>query len=836
LPFNANSIEAGGLSSGTTNYFVACAMNAGGLTVGNVVSFTTSGVSTTPYASAVTSSTATLNDMVNPAGVDTQAWFQYSTTNSSYLNCISATLTPQQDVGSSSTLVAYSANISGLISNTTYYFVACASTTGGSESATASFTTSQPESVSTPSTPTGPTSGTAGTAYTYNTGGASDSLGNPVQYQFNWGDGTSTGWLPVGTTSEGHHWSSSGSYSVTAQAESATNPSVVSATSAALTVTITTGGGTLPDLVFSELTGPNTGNPGGAIYAAAAVTNQGTAGSGSFQLEFYFSPTSNFSPATAIDTGWGCAEDSLNAGDSESCIGPIGIPATLAPGTWYLAAAAEINTQVVSWGVASTGPVIMAALPTILGTGSDGNLYSIIPSTGATIPIGALPTVMSGIAYNGTLYALSSPPASVLYTINPNTGAGAPVGIGTGLNLNALAFGPNGTLYAAGGDSLYTINTSTGGATLVGNGTGSGVYQSSGDLAFVPGEPLYLTSAGSSGDQLFEVSPVTGQGTLVGSIGFSSVLGLAYYNGTAYGFTAGGQVLTINQSTGEADEIASYTPGFNGATVLAATGTSIPSDFSHNGHPDVIWEEPTVGWAQIWYLGGPQGVTITGAANLTQANPWQIVGIGDFNGDGNPDVVWQDPVHGAVQVWYLGGPLGNQLIGAADITSSNPWRVVSVADFNGDGHPDLLWQDPTSGFAQIWYLGGPQGTTLLGAANLDQTNPWRIVGTADFNGDGIPDVLWQDPVSGAVQIWYMGGNTPGAQGSQLISAVNLTGSMTTKVVAIADFDLDGHPDVVFQDPITGAATVYYYTGAQGTTPDGTAVLSAGNPWYIAGPH
>jgi hypothetical protein len=82
----------------------------------------------------------------------------------------------------------------------------------------------------------------------------------------------------------------------------------------------------------------------------------------------------------------------------------------------------------------------------------------------------------------------------------------------------------------------------------------------------------------------------------------------------------------------------------------------------------------------------------------------------------------------------------------------------------------------------------------------------------------------------------MGGTTPGSQGTQLISAVNLTGAMTTKLVAIADFNQDGHPDVVFQDPATGAATVYYYSGPLGTIPAGTAVLSTGNPWYIAGPH
>ena len=258
-------------------------------------------------------------------------------------------------------------------------------------------------------------------------------------------------------------------------------------------------------------------------------------------------------------------------------------------------------------------------------------------------------------------------------------------------------------------------------------------------------------------------------------------------------------------------------------------------DFNGGPGPDVIWQDPKSGFAQVWYLGGPQGVTVTGAANLTQSNTWHIVGVGDFDGNGTPDVLWQDPVSGALQVWFLGGPGGNLLTGAVNITNGNAWRVVSVADFNQDGHPDLLWQDPASGFSQIWYMGGPEGITFLSAADLDQTNPWRIVGSADFNGDGVPDVLWQDPTTGTVQIWYMGGTQPGAQGSQLQSAANLT-SNPWHIVALADFNLDGHPDVVFQDPVSGAAQVFFYTGAQGTTLSGTAALSGPNPWYIAGPH
>ncbi|HTT61753.1 MAG TPA: VCBS repeat-containing protein, partial [Bryobacteraceae bacterium] len=74
----------------------------------------------------------------------------------------------------------------------------------------------------------------------------------------------------------------------------------------------------------------------------------------------------------------------------------------------------------------------------------------------------------------------------------------------------------------------------------------------------------------------------------------------------------------------------------------------------------------------------------------------------------------------------------------------------------------------------------------------------------------------------------------GHEGSVLQSAKNLT-SNSWHVVAIADFNQDGHPDVVFQSPTNGAAQVFYYTGAQGTTYSGSAVLSSGNTWYIAGP-
>ena len=255
------------------------------------------------------------------------------------------------------------------------------------------------------------------------------------------------------------------------------------------------------------------------------------------------------------------------------------------------------------------------------------------------------------------------------------------------------------------------------------------------------------------------------------------------------------------------------------------------ADFNGDGRLDAIWQDPVSGLAQIWLLAGTQGAGVIGAVNLTASNPWRIAGVGDFNQDGRPDVVWQDPVSGAAQVWFLGGAQGNVVTGAAVLSTGNSWRIMSVADFNGDGRADLIWQDPVSGLAQIWLLGGAQGTAVTSAINLTASNSWRIVGTGDFNQDGRPDVLWQDTVSGTTQVWFLGG----AQGNVVLSAVNLAGANSWRIAAAGDFNGDGRVDVVWQDPVSGTSQFWFLGGAQGTTVLGSASLSGSNAWRIAGP-
>ncbi len=84
------------------------------------------------------------------------------------------------------------------------------------------------------------------------------------------------------------------------------------------------------------------------------------------------------------------------------------------------------------------------------------------------------------------------------------------------------------------------------------------------------------------------------------------------------------------------------------------------------------------------------------------------------------------------------------------------WSVAGVADFNGDGLGDILWRD-TAGDYAIWLMNGATVTSAVGLGNVSPTT-WSVVGTGDFNGDGMADILWRD-TSGDMSIWFMNGTT-----------------------------------------------------------------------------
>jgi sugar lactone lactonase YvrE len=147
--------------------------------------------------------------------------------------------------------------------------------------------------------------------------------------------------------------------------------------------------------------------------------------------------------------------------------------------------------------------------------------------------------------------------------------------------------------------------------------------------------------------------------------------------------------------------------------------------------------------------------------------------------------------------------------------------VIPGFDINGDGKSDILWQNPASGDLWVWFM---NGTAVTGAAAIGSPTTWRVPGVADFNGDGKPDILWQEPTSGDLWVWFMNGTAQ-------IGAAPLGGSTTWRVVGTGDFNGDGKPDILWQEPTSGDLWVWFMNGAVQT---GAAPLGGATTWKVVG--
>jgi hypothetical protein len=157
------------------------------------------------------------------------------------------------------------------------------------------------------------------------------------------------------------------------------------------------------------------------------------------------------------------------------------------------------------------------------------------------------------------------------------------------------------------------------------------------------------------------------------------------------------------------------------------------ADFDGDGHPDILWENMSTGQLIVWYMNGTSQKSASGVF-ATIPLDCRVAGTGDFNLDGHPDLVLENMKTGAVSIWYLGGTGGTSIVSksGAFITIPNvSWQIVSTGDMNGDGHPDLTWHNSVTGQTIVWLMGGAGGTTQLSAGaplNVSPKTAWSIVG------------------------------------------------------------------------------------------------------------
>ena len=185
-------------------------------------------------------------------------------------------------------------------------------------------------------------------------------------------------------------------------------------------------------------------------------------------------------------------------------------------------------------------------------------------------------------------------------------------------------------------------------------------------------------------------------------------------------------------------------------------------DPNGDGHPDLLWRHDTNGSLANWRM---QGTTRVSGDPLSPGvvadNDWQIAAVADLNRDGRPDLVWQHITQGLISVWLMNGTtlVDGRLLTPSTVADTN-WRIVGSGDFNLDGNADLVWQHQTSGQASIWFMNGTAlvSGTLLSPPGVADTN-WQIRAVTDLNSDGQPDLVWQNTSTGYLAAWLMNGTS-----------------------------------------------------------------------------
>jgi hypothetical protein len=264
------------------------------------------------------------------------------------------------------------------------------------------------------------------------------------------------------------------------------------------------------------------------------------------------------------------------------------------------------------------------------------------------------------------------------------------------------------------------------------------------------------------------------------------------------------------------------------AAGLRPTSVAV-GDFTGDGIPDLVVTSSIRDDTTCVLLGNGDG-TFQAPRFLGGSHQANAVTVGDFTGAGKADLALAEV--GGVEV-LLGNGDGTFQPGTHYTLGQDEAQSVVAADLTGAGKLDLVTADSglfaSAGRDVSVFLGHGDGTFLAPRSFLAGVKPFALA-VDDFNGDGIPDLAVVNRDSNASNVTVLLGNGDGTFRS--VTSVPTAG--IPGPVAVGDFTGDGIPDDIAVGFFPGVSIFLgngdgtFRAGANIALPNGATSIAVGD--------
>ena len=247
-------------------------------------------------------------------------------------------------------------------------------------------------------------------------------------------------------------------------------------------------------------------------------------------------------------------------------------------------------------------------------------------------------------------------------------------------------------------------------------------------------------------------------------------------------------------------------------------------DFNGDGVPDLAVVNAG---SVLIFLGKGDGTFTVVPSSSNPGASAITVAVGDFNRDGIADLAVTNGTTAGMVTILLGNGDGTFRAGPGPLAAGMSAVGITVADFNKDGILDLAATNYENSGVNVFLENG-DGTFQSAVYYPVPLLNARSVLAADFNGDGVADLA-------IGKFWHSGpsillGNGDGTFGTAILLTANVP--LGSGYIASADFNGDGIPDVVEPNQdLNGTAVVQLVQPSQTVTATLTGVSLSG-----PGPH